>query len=183
RLLDVARGLQKAYASAVMFSVAVPGVDAREPEPEPREEAHEKEDEKAVVVVVDEKAVGGEVHAPNPRPRPRPHGYRARAADVSAFTAPPPACAQHTHTFAPYALVPLLPAPAPSRPATWRLRPIANPVLLRLKALQNCCGAKRLAWEGRAREGSLGCGRERLVGIAWEGRGRSGLRVEVRWEG
>jgi len=62
----------------------------------------------------------------------------------------------------------------------YRMRPVSNPVLLRLRALQNVLGERGQAWEGRGREGGLGCGRERVLGVAFEGRGRSGLGCEVR---
>jgi hypothetical protein len=77
------------------------------------------------------------------------------------------------------------PLPSPLRPRappptlSYRPRPIANPALLRLRALQNVCGARALAWEGRAREGGMGAGRERLVGVAFEGIGRSRLARQV----
>lgn len=75
--------------------------------------------------------------------------------------------------------------PSPLRPREvsvgprYRIRPIANPVLLRLKALQNVCADGGLKWEGRAREGTLGFGRDRLHGIALDGIGRSRLSLEV----
>jgi len=36
-----------------------------------------------------------------------------------------------------------------------------------------------MEWEGRAKEGTLGFGKERLAGVAFEGIGRSGLAWEV----
>lgn len=75
--------------------------------------------------------------------------------------------------------------PSPLRPRDsqaglrCRIRPIANPVLLRLKALQNVCAGEGVEWEGRAREGALGFGRDRLQGIAFDGIGRSRLSWEV----
>ncbi|KAF9786740.1 hypothetical protein BJ322DRAFT_1019351 [Thelephora terrestris] len=75
--------------------------------------------------------------------------------------------------------------PSPLRPRDasislrCRIRPIANPVLLRLKALQNVCADQGFEWEGRAREGALGFGRDRLQGVAFEGIGRSRLSWEV----
>ena len=59
-----------------------------------------------------------------------------------------------------------------------RMRPVANPVLLRLQALHNMCAHHAIAWQ-RAREGSLAAGKEKMVGVAWEGIGRSGLGWEV----
>ena len=58
------------------------------------------------------------------------------------------------------------------------MRPVANPVLLRLQALHNTCQRSAIAWR-RAREGSLAAGKEKMVGVAWEGIGRSGLGWEV----
>ncbi|KZT27551.1 hypothetical protein NEOLEDRAFT_1130532 [Neolentinus lepideus HHB14362 ss-1] len=181
--LDMAKGLQRAYASAVMFSVQ-------------GAHAYAYEDEMVRDLVRKTRDASGRE---GEKMRLRPHGYRVNSQDVSLFTAPSPPspCTTETNTalLTPYTLVPLLPS-LPSSPYSpspchsqfpddplqplWRLRPISNPVLLRLKALQNICLEKHLAWEGRAREGALGCGRERLVGIAWERR-RSGLSVEVRW--
>jgi len=38
-----------------------------------------------------------------------------------------------------------------------------------------------MVWEGRGREGMLGCGRDKVLGVGVEGRGRSGLSFgEVR---
>ena len=73
---------------------------------------------------------------------------------------------------------PLRPRDAPAS-LRCRLRPVANPVLLRLKALQNVCAGEGVEWEGRAREGALGFGRDRLQGIAFDGIGRSRLSWEV----
>ena len=78
--------------------------------------------------------------------------------------------------------------PSPLRPRDapvglrCRIRPIANPVLLRLKALQNVCAGEGVEWEGRAREGALGFGRDRLQGIAFDGIGRSRLSWEVSFQ-
>ena len=75
--------------------------------------------------------------------------------------------------------------PSPLRPREvpttlrYRIRPVANPVLLRLKALQNVCAGVGVEWEGRAREGALGFGRDRLQGVAFDGIGRSRLSWEV----
>jgi hypothetical protein len=75
--------------------------------------------------------------------------------------------------------------PSPLRPREvpttlrYRIRPIANPVLLRLKALQNVCAGVGVEWEGRARDGALGFGRDRLQGVAFDGIGRSRLSWEV----
>lgn len=133
----------------------------------------------------------------------RPEGYRVCAADVAIFVAlpadhPPP---QPTRTLIPlwgageyagaltYERVFPLPPPIPRSPfrlpyppptIASRLRPVANPVVLRLQALQNVCAGHALAWEGRAKEGRMCAGKEKMVGVAWEGIGRSGLSWEVR---
>ena len=73
---------------------------------------------------------------------------------------------------------PLRPRDAPAM-LRYRIRPVANPVLLRLKALQNVCAGEGVEWEGRAREGALGFGCDRLHGIAFDGIGRSRLGLEV----
>ena len=54
------------------------------------------------------------------------------------------------------------------------MRPVANPIMLRLHALHNICQAHTIAWQ-RARDGTLAAGKEKMVGIAWEGIGRSSL--------
>ncbi|EIN14393.1 hypothetical protein PUNSTDRAFT_123958 [Punctularia strigosozonata HHB-11173 SS5] len=80
------------------------------------------------------------------------------------------------------------PLPSPLRPRSppptlsYRERPIANPVMLRLKALQNVCCARALAWEGRGKDGYMGSGRERIVGVAFEGIGRSRLARQAHLE-
>lgn len=55
-----------------------------------------------------------------------------------------------------------------------RMRPVANPIMLRLQALHNICQAHAITWQ-RARDGTLAAGKEKMVGIAWEGIGRSSL--------
>ncbi|KAH8099706.1 hypothetical protein BXZ70DRAFT_211572 [Cristinia sonorae] len=68
-----------------------------------------------------------------------------------------------------------LPYPPPT--VTSRLRPIANPLLLRVKALQNACG---VGGEKVSRMGNeVKEVKEKMVGVAWEGIGRSGLGWEV----
>ena len=74
------------------------------------------------------------------------------------FPAPPP--------------IPRSPFRPPYTPDTLtsRLRPVANPLLLRLRALQNVCRAELAVPDVR----------EKVVGVAWEGIGRSGLVREVK---
>jgi len=131
-------------------------------------------------------------------------GYRVLSSDVSVFTAPTSesvATAVEVIHFIPL-VSPfpstsrvLMPAnqppwsllqPSPFRPRdppphlVYRMRPISNPVLLRLRALQNVLVERGKEWEGRGREGGLGYGKERVLGVAFEGRGRSGLGCELR---
>ena len=61
-----------------------------------------------------------------------------------------------------------LPHPPPT--LTSRLRPVANPLLLRLRALENLYGRAQVI------EVKI---REKVVGVAWEGIGRSGLGWEL----
>ncbi|KAH7915718.1 hypothetical protein BJ138DRAFT_1141144 [Hygrophoropsis aurantiaca] len=176
--VDVARSLQSAYISATMFSV---GPSYALPIPSPKK-------------------------PPTPsRRRPRLIGYRALSVDVQKFTSSmvtdgvlqskpvhfiplvSPFPARTVVTVRPGPASPPNIIPSPLRPRTppavlaYRMRPIANPAVLRLRALQNIMCARGKEWEGRAREGGLGCGKERMVGIAFEGRGRSGLGCEVRF--
>ncbi|KIO06869.1 hypothetical protein M404DRAFT_415956 [Pisolithus tinctorius Marx 270] len=138
----------------------------------------------------------------------RPTGYRAYSGDVKRFVSPDhsiTATPVEPVLFIPLVnLAPRSPScggllqnrlstadaiiiPSPLRPRTpptmlaYRLRPVANPTVLRLRALQNLMCARGKEWEGRAREGGLGCGKERMLGVAFEGRGRSGLGCEVRF--
>lgn len=125
----------------------------------------------------------------------RPQGYRASCDDVLTFTS---ADQSSLSSASERPLIPLantspksssaqdvprvFPAPlavprSPFRPAhppsclTSRLRPIANPLLLRLRALHNVYGgAEREVLEVR----------EKVVGVAWEGIGRSSLVWEVK---
>lgn len=128
---------------------------------------------------------------------PRPEGYRASSEDVEVFTSPdaglaPPApdrplipLAYTRGSAAPPADAPRVfpaPPPIPRSPfrlpyppttLTSRLRPVANPLLLRMRALQNLCRAEAQVPEVR----------EKVVGVAWEGIGRSGLVREVKPSG
>lgn len=62
-----------------------------------------------------------------------------------------------------------------SETVTWRMRTVENPAYLRLKALQNVLWDEGVKWQGQAREGSLGAGRERMLKVTFEGIGRSWL--------
>lgn len=60
----------------------------------------------------------------------------------------------------------------------WRLRPVYNPVALRLRAVANTLHKRGIAWEGYAQEGTLGYGHFKVYGIAYEGLGASRLAFE-----
>lgn len=175
-IVEAAKGLQSAYITATMFTAGSPYQAVTPSQP----------------------------HAPlRCQRQARREGYRALAKDVRRFTDNKASISQ---TSEPVHFIPLvsqssgtacLPKPAvpknavifpsPLRPRTpplalaYRMRPVANPAVLRLRALQNLMYARGKEWEGRAREGGLGCGKERMLGIAFEGRGRSGLGCEVRF--
>ncbi|KAH7922850.1 hypothetical protein BV22DRAFT_1093882 [Leucogyrophana mollusca] len=178
--VDVAKGLQSAYITATMFSVGSSyAIVPKSPSQQPQ--------------------------LASPRRRARLPGYRALATDVKKFTActtfddgvPQSEPVHFIPLVSPFPIrsVTVRPGPAsppalvpsPLRPRTpptvlaYRMRPVANPAVLRLRALQNLMCARGKEWEGRAREGGLGCGKERMLGIAFEGRGRSGLGCEVRF--
>jgi hypothetical protein len=131
----------------------------------------------------------------HPSARPRPEGYRACSEDVELFTStdtatgvvasdraliplaytrplstPPP---DVPRVFPAPPAIPRSPFRLPYTPDTLtsRLRPVANPLLLRMRALQNLC---RTAAGAQVPEV-----REKVVGVAWEGIGRSGLIREV----
>ncbi|KAK7686561.1 hypothetical protein QCA50_010161 [Cerrena zonata] len=63
----------------------------------------------------------------------------------------------------------------PPHELTQRFRPIANPLLLRMRAVQNVVCARAGV---RLEDGNL---REKVVGVAWDGIGRSGLGWENRF--
>lgn len=174
-LLDIAVKIQISYMRTVQFTIPS--------SPEPR------------------------IASSRPSPQPpvrlitfhplKPEGYRARPCDVSIFAEPalngilpaqviplvdPRSAPAPPRVFAPPTFVP----PSPLRPRyvpvcpEWRMRPVANPAVLRLRALQNLLCARGMPWEGRAHSGSLGCGREKLTGVAFDGIGGSRLAFETR---
>lgn len=136
----------------------------------------------------------------------RPTGYRADATDVQRFAPLPSSAPARSLNLTSEHNIPLLPAtksstakdparvfppltfvpPSPLRPRNppcspeWRLRPISNPCTLRLRALANVLSGEGIVWEGRAHTGSLGCGKERLTGVAFEGLGGSRLAFEAK---
>ncbi|EJF67118.1 hypothetical protein DICSQDRAFT_151469 [Dichomitus squalens LYAD-421 SS1] len=132
----------------------------------------------------------------------KPEGYRASSLDVQLFadldmyrddSAPQyqrtliPLFAPSSDSAPAHERVFPIPPPLPRSPfrppyqpnaRISRMRPVANPILLRLQALHNICQAHAIAWQ-RARDGTLAAGKEKMVGIAWEGIGRSSLSWEV----
>ncbi|KAI0361097.1 hypothetical protein OH77DRAFT_1585265 [Trametes cingulata] len=144
----------------------------------------------------------------------RPEGYRVCPTDVHLFTAASellkedaspqlqrtliPLCTPSVDSIPAHERVFPLPPPlprSPFRPAfppgtvLSRLRPVANPLLVRLQALQNVCRVYGIEWQSRSRDaGGAGAGvggaggllKEKVLGVAWEGVGRSGLGWEVR---
>ncbi|KAH7886169.1 hypothetical protein F5I97DRAFT_1878064 [Phlebopus sp. FC_14] len=176
-IVHAAKGIQSAYITATMFSAGSSSIY----DPSSRSN-----------------------NAPRCKRRLRPEGYRALAEDVKKFTASTPNATllpEPVHFIPLVSPFPMAPSiansksasgtvvviPSPLRPRTppavlaYRMRPVANPALLRLRALQNLMCARGKEWEGRARDGGLGCGKERMLGVAFEGRGRSGLGCEVRF--
>ncbi|KAG1813235.1 uncharacterized protein BJ212DRAFT_1275505 [Suillus subaureus] len=180
-IVDVARGLQSAYVSTTMFSVGAA----------PSHSSMSSSQSRA---------------GSSSRRSFRPYGYRARPGDVKKFTSlttpsptntspepihfiplvspfPPSATLVVHHSAVTHS--PIIPSPLrPRTPPTalaYRMRPVANPEILRLRALQNLMYLRGKEWEGRGREGGLGCGKERLLGVAFEGRGPSGLGCEIRF--
>lgn len=176
-IVEAAKGLQSAYITATMFAAGTPYQDS-DTLSQPRRPSHCQR-------------------------QVRCEGYRALAKDVQTFT---DATTPISQTCEPVHFIPLVSPPSgnaglpkppvpkdaiifpsPLRPRTppaalaYRMRPVANPAVLRLRALQNLMYARGKEWEGRAREGGLGCGKERVLGMAFEGRGRSGLGCEVRF--
>ncbi|KAG6329860.1 hypothetical protein ID866_9228 [Astraeus odoratus] len=182
-IVEAARGIQSAYISAALLTAGIGPSYVTCPQ------VHQRRPSRC-------------------RQPARPEGFRVCARDVKKFTAsdslttPPSAEAVLFIPLVSFAPMPpstsglpphrltttdALIVPSPLRPRTpptvlaYRMRPVANPALLRLRALQNLMCARGKEWEGRAREGGLGCGKERMLGIAFEGRGRSGLGCEVRF--
>jgi len=199
-LMDMAAQFQRAYVKATLFSVGTDSFSRSRS----RDTSGSRSPSRSSWRARRTATSGG----PSGRSgKLKPEGYRALSFDVHVFLDPvsedssevpqptrtliplhlriadslmtPP----HTRVFSPPASPPRSPfrlaQPLPGCPSLPRLRPVANPVLLRLQALQNICAGRALTWEGRAREGRMSAGKEKLVGIAWEGIGRSSLGWEV----
>jgi hypothetical protein len=179
-LLDFASRVQQSYIRTVQFAVPVP---IRQDTQDESECSSEQPIAKAALKPIGFRVKSSDVQAFAPRPDystvreplfPSEHNWPLLESN-NAEPLPP-------RIFTPIAFVP----PSPLRPRyvplnpEWRLRPVANPVMLRLKALQNVLGEYGLPWEGRAHAGSLGCGRDKLTGVAFEGLGGSRLAFEVK---
>ncbi|EKM61465.1 uncharacterized protein PHACADRAFT_248094 [Phanerochaete carnosa HHB-10118-sp] len=181
--VDMAAQFQRAYVRATMYT-ANPDVYFQS-SPYPRSRSRSRSRSRA--------------RSSTPRSRmrtsaPRPEGYRACSEDVEVFTsvdacaAPVPerALIPLAYTRAPCTSPPEAPRvfpppppiprspfrlPHPPTELTSRYRPVANPLLLRMRALQNLC---------RPEAAQVLEVREKVVGIAWEGIGHSGLIREVK---
>ncbi|KAI1794022.1 hypothetical protein LXA43DRAFT_1092373 [Ganoderma leucocontextum] len=128
----------------------------------------------------------------------KPEGYRVSSFDVQVFadmdmyredeafqyqrtliplfSRSPDSFHAHERVFPIPPPLPRSPFRPPYQPDTRisRMRPVSNPIILRLQALHNICQAHAIGWQ-RARDGTLAAGKEKMVGIAWEGLGRSSL--------
>jgi len=200
--VELAKGIQSAYISATLFSVS-PITDPYTSDATSQSTSTSHSPPRTT------KKVGGRTHTSSSQRTLKPSGYRVLRSDVNVFTAPTPgsltANTEIIHFIPLISPFPPLPSTSralittnlkfppqpllqssPYRPRdppphlVYRMRPISNPVLLRLRALQNVLMERGKAWEGRGREGGLGCGRERVLGVAFEGKGRSGLGCELR---
>ncbi|KZT72946.1 hypothetical protein DAEQUDRAFT_722574 [Daedalea quercina L-15889] len=204
-LMDMAAQFQRAYVKATLFSV---GTDFSRSRSDSRGSSGSRSPSRSPWRTRRASASAPRPSGRRPG-KLRPEGYRALALDVAFLLSatlddelsgtPHP-----TRTLIPLALrlpgaeaglpchgrvfpAPMQPPrspfrvaqPQPGAPSLPRLRPVANPVLLRLQALQNICAVRALTWEGRPQEGRMCAGKEKLVGIAWEGIGRSSLGWEV----
>jgi len=199
-LVDLAKGFQSVYINNIMFSTPL-GHDSRTE----RQSSSTSHLPSRIVNQRDGEHVGntdkklkptgyrvlssdvGIFTAPSPESLITPEAIHFIPL-ISPFPPPPPA--PSTSRALATANLKFLPQPilqsSPYRPRdppphlVYRMRPVSNPVLLRLRALQNVLVERGKQWEGRGREGGLGCGRERVLGVAFEGKGRSGLGCEVR---
>ncbi|EMD42330.1 hypothetical protein CERSUDRAFT_90947 [Gelatoporia subvermispora B] len=202
-LMEVASQLQRAYIRATLFSIGErsrSSSESRSPPARTRTRARTPERARGKRAVMQaapaghrarpadvrvllagtqrEDVVDGAEHEHNYDYDPGlPAMERTRV--LLPLNAPPPAVSSPAR--------PSLPAPPrlPFRaclpnPPGMRVRPVANPVLLRLQALQNVCAGAEVPWEGRSREGRMSAGSEMVVKVAWEGVGRSRLGWEVR---
>lgn len=198
--VELAKGIQSAYINATLFSVSLTSdvYTSHARSPSTSHIVTKKGDKRTHKTSCERtlkpsgyRALGSDVSvftAPTPEsyavnteaihfiplvcPFPAPLPSTTSRALITAHLRFPP---QHLIQHSPYR--PRDPPPH----LVYRMRPISNPVLLRLRALQNVLVERGKEWEGRGREGGLGCGRERVLGVAFEGKGRSGLGCELRF--
>ncbi|KAI0639886.1 hypothetical protein C8Q77DRAFT_1152819 [Trametes polyzona] len=194
-LVDFAAQFQKAYVKAAMFSAGVDvyaRVDSRSASRSPSRSPVRSAPRVRCASVPVRGRSGGL----------RPEGYRVCPTDVHLFTdieLPDDRAPQVQRTLIPlstpsadtlpahervFPLPPPLPRspfrpPHPPDTVLSRLRPVANPLLVRLQALHNVCRVYGIQWQGRTRDAAAGGLKEKMLGVAWEGVGRSGLVWEV----
>ncbi|KAL1951225.1 hypothetical protein VTO73DRAFT_374 [Trametes versicolor] len=194
-LMDFAAQFQKAYVKATMFSAGVDlytRADSRSTSRSPSRSPVRAAPRVRCTSVPVRGRSGGL----------RPEGYRVCPTDVHLFTALDlsangapqlqrtliPLCTPSVDSIPAHERVFPLPPPLPRSPfrppfppgaVLSRLRPVANPLLVRLQALHNVCRVYGIQWQNRTRESALSGFKEKVVGVAWEGVGRSGLGWEV----
>ncbi|KAH9920196.1 uncharacterized protein BXZ73DRAFT_52220 [Epithele typhae] len=190
-ILDMAAQFQRAYVKATMFSA---GVDLYG-----SSSSGSRSFSRSRSPIY---ASGAGTSRSHRRNGLKPDGFRATSVDVNTFAPLDmyhedesmqyqrtliPLCPPSSDTLPAHERVFPIPPPLPRSPfrpqfapgmRLSRMRPVANPVLLRLQALHNTCQQSAIAWQ-RGREGSLAAGKEKMVGVAWEGIGRSSLGWEV----
>ncbi|TBU22164.1 hypothetical protein BD311DRAFT_770855 [Dichomitus squalens] len=170
-IIDFAAQFQRAYVRATMFSA---GVDLY------------GERSRSTSGSRSRSPVGRVRYASSPRRLEsglKPEGYRASSLDVQVFAdldiVPSSLYSQHPDSAPAHERVFPDPPPLPRSPfrppyqpnaRISRMRPVANPILLRLQ---------RTPSHGSPRNGTLAAGKEKTVGIAGESIGRSSLSWEV----
>ncbi|OSD06167.1 hypothetical protein PYCCODRAFT_1085398 [Trametes coccinea BRFM310] len=199
-IMDFAAQFQKAYVKATMFSA---GVDLYTTRSRSRDSSSDSARSPSRSPVRSSRVRCASVPVRGRSGGLRPQGYRACSLDVQLFTAIDrsaeesaphlqrtliPLSTPTVDTIPAYERVfPLPPAlprspyrpPCPPESCLSRLRPVANPLLVRLQALQNVCRVYGIPWQSRKQDILAGGLREKVVGVAWEGLGRSGLGWEV----
>ncbi|CDO73144.1 hypothetical protein BN946_scf185007.g199 [Trametes cinnabarina] len=198
--MDFATQFQKAYVKATMFSA---GVDLYTTRSRSRDSSSDGARSPSRSPVRPARVRCASVPVRGRSGELRPQGYRVCSLDVQLFTATDssaeenpshpqrtliPLCNPTVDTIPAYERVfPLPPAlprspfrpPCPPGTCHSRLRPVANPLFVRLQVLQNVCREHGIPWQSRKQDILAGGLREKVVGVAWEGVGRSGLGWEV----
>lgn len=192
-VVDLVAGFQSAYVSAALFSVTVSaeGYASRARSNSSSSSSSSSEGGEGRTLMPPGYRVSCADISVFTAPDPAAPGrleYYSEIQLISPFPPAAPKCAAPARAASTASLKaavqPLTTSPhrprTPPAQLSYRMRPVSNPVLLRLRALQNVLAAHNAPWEGRGREGGLGCGREKMLGICYEGRTRSGLGCEVR---